>query len=44
MLWADVNGDGLPDLLVAEPESGQISIYLQKAGRHAGRAEGIFRR
>ncbi len=30
MLWADVNGDGLPDLLVAEPESGQISIYLQK--------------
>ncbi len=30
MVWADVNGDGLPDLLVAEPESGQISIYLQK--------------
>ncbi len=30
MLWADVNGDNLPDLLVAEPESGQISIYLQK--------------
>jgi hypothetical protein len=30
LLWADVNGDGLPDLLVAEPESGQISIYLQK--------------
>ena len=30
VLWADVNGDGLPDLLVAEPESGQISIYLQK--------------
>lgn len=30
MLWADVNGDKLPDLLVAEPESGQISIYLQK--------------
>ena len=30
MIWADVNGDGLPDLLVAEPESGQISIYLQK--------------
>ena len=28
--WADVNGDGLPDLLVAEPDSGQISIYLQK--------------
>ncbi len=31
MLWADVNGDKLPDLLVAEPESGQITIYLQKS-------------
>ncbi len=30
LLWADVNGDGLPDLLVAEPESGQISIYFQE--------------
>lgn len=30
LLWADVNGDKLPDLLVAEPESGQISIYFQK--------------
>jgi hypothetical protein len=30
-LWADVNGDGRQDLLVAEPESGQISIYLQQA-------------
>ncbi len=30
-LWADVNGDGRPDLLVAEPESGQISVYLQQA-------------
>ncbi|MDB6066762.1 MAG: repeat protein [Pedosphaera sp.] len=30
MLWADANGDGLPDLLVAEPESGQISIFFQK--------------
>ena len=30
LLWADVNGDGLPDLLVAEPDSGQISIYLQQ--------------
>ncbi|MCC6820889.1 MAG: VCBS repeat-containing protein [Verrucomicrobia subdivision 3 bacterium] len=28
--WADVNGDGLADLLVAEPERGQLSIYLQK--------------
>lgn len=30
MVWADVNGDHLPDLLVAEPESGQITVYLQK--------------
>ena len=30
LLWADVNGDGLPDLLVAEPESGQISFYAQQ--------------
>ncbi len=30
LLWADVNGDGLADLLVAEPESGQLSIYLQR--------------
>jgi hypothetical protein len=30
MLWADINGDQLPDLLVAEPESGQISVYLQR--------------
>jgi hypothetical protein len=31
LLWADVNGDGRPDLLVAEPESGQLSVYLQQA-------------
>ncbi|HEY1489439.1 MAG TPA: VCBS repeat-containing protein, partial [Verrucomicrobiae bacterium] len=30
ILWADVNHDGLPDLLVAEPENGQISIYFQQ--------------
>jgi hypothetical protein len=30
LLWADVNHDGLPDLLVAEPENGQISIYFQQ--------------
>jgi hypothetical protein len=29
LLWADVNGDGRPDLLVAEPASGQLSVYLQ---------------
>jgi hypothetical protein len=30
VLWADVNGDGRPDLLVAQPDSGQISLYLQQ--------------
>ena len=30
VLWADVNGDGLPDLLVTEPESGQLSVFLQQ--------------
>jgi len=30
ILWADLNGDGLPDLLVAEPDSGQMTLYLQK--------------
>ena len=30
LLWADVNGDGRADLLVAEPERGQISFYEQK--------------
>jgi len=30
LLWADVNRDGLADLLVAEPDSGQISLYLQQ--------------
>ena len=29
--WADLNGDGLPDLLVAEPDSGQVTVYLQQA-------------
>lgn len=28
--WADVNGDSFPDLLVSEPESGQLTIYLQQ--------------
>jgi hypothetical protein len=32
LVWADVNGDGLPDLLVAEPDSGQLSLYLQERG------------
>ena len=28
--WGDVNGDGLADLLVAERESGQLSLYVQQ--------------
>jgi len=31
IFWADVDGDGRDDLLVAEPESGQISVSLQQA-------------
>jgi hypothetical protein len=30
LLWADVNGDGRPDLIVAEPASGQLSVYWQQ--------------
>ena len=30
-VWADLNGDGRDDLLVAEPESGQLTLYLQQA-------------
>lgn len=30
ILWADVNNDGFADLIVAEPDSGQISVFLQK--------------
>lgn len=29
-IWADVTGDQLADLLVAEPDSGQISVFLQQ--------------
>lgn len=28
--WADVNGDGLADFLVAEPDNGQVSVFLQE--------------
>ena len=30
MAWGDLNGDGLSDLLVAEPESGQVTVFLQQ--------------
>jgi len=29
--WADLNGDDRTDLLVAEPDSGQLSVFLQDA-------------
>jgi hypothetical protein len=29
-LWADLNGDSRSDLLVAEPDSGQLALSLQK--------------
>ncbi|HXT39705.1 MAG TPA: VCBS repeat-containing protein [Candidatus Angelobacter sp.] len=28
-VWADIDGDGLPELLVAEPDSGQLAVYFQ---------------
>jgi hypothetical protein len=28
--WGDVNGDRMPDLLVAEPDVGQLTLYLQQ--------------
>jgi len=28
--WADINRDSLSDLLVAEPDSGQLSVFLQQ--------------
>jgi hypothetical protein len=31
VLWADVDGDGRTDLVVAEPENGQLSVFLQSA-------------
>jgi FG-GAP-like repeat len=39
LLWADVNGDGRPDLLVAEPQNGQLSLYLQQADGSLGPAK-----
>lgn len=31
ILWADLNGDRRSDLLVAEPDSGQLTLYVQRA-------------
>ena len=30
LLWSDLNRDGAPELIVAEPENGQVSIYPPK--------------
>lgn len=29
MLWTDLNGDAAPDLLVADPEGGQVTFFAQ---------------
>ncbi|HAB18803.1 MAG TPA: VCBS repeat-containing protein [Verrucomicrobiota bacterium] len=31
VLWADLNGDELADLVVADPGSGQLTVWLQRA-------------
>jgi hypothetical protein len=36
--WADIDSDGRVDLIVAEPESGEISIHLQAENGQMGRA------
>jgi hypothetical protein len=30
VVWADLDGDGLTDLLAAEPDSGQLTLHLQQ--------------
>ncbi len=30
LLWTDLNGDGLQDFLVADPDGGQLSVHLQQ--------------
>jgi len=32
VVWVDLNRDGLTDLLVAEPDSGQLGLHLQQPG------------
>ena len=32
LTWADINGDGRVDLLVADPDGGQLAVYYQEAG------------
>lgn len=37
LAWGDVDGDGRTDLLVAQPETGQITLYLQDKGGGLGK-------
>jgi len=30
MIWADINHDNRPDLLVSEPDSGQLTVFFQQ--------------
>jgi hypothetical protein len=39
MAWADVNGDQRSDLLVAEPDSGQLTVFLQQPDGALGSAK-----
>lgn len=39
LVWADLNGDGRTDCLVAEPGSGQVSLYQQDAKGSMGTAQ-----
>jgi hypothetical protein len=39
ILWADINRDRLPDLLVSQPDSGQLIVYFQKPDGSLGAAK-----
>jgi len=39
ILWADINRDNLPDLLVSQPDSGQLTVYFQKPDGSLGAAK-----
>jgi hypothetical protein len=39
IVWADLNGDERDDLLVAEPDSGQLSLFLQEKDGTLGTAK-----
>jgi hypothetical protein len=39
MAWVDINGDGRFDLLVAEPESGQLTVRFQQSNGQLGAAK-----